>query len=897
MKERQRTDIPRELVLRAQAGDREAFTALYERSGRAVYRTIYSMVQNEDTVWDIHQNTYIQAYRSLAQLEKPEAFLPWLRRIAVREAVRELTKDRPLTFTELAGPEEEPQLADTRADGQPEIELDQKEAGRLVREILEKLPEKQKLIVGMYYYEGFSIREIAEALHVTEGTVKTQLHLGRKKVEAEVRRLEQQGVKLYGLTPMAFLVNLLGRQEPGRLAEKQAARAVLSKTASEAPVAVTAKAAGTGFLHTVLGKVTIGALAALAAVGGALGILALRRGATTVGDPLPTEPALVVSEPDPFSSEPEPDNSEQGITEPEPDNSESGAPAPTEPLAAALPSDPRLLLGEVSSEEVQYDAETQGCLPRILADTPGAREINEEIVRVWDEKLRDEFEYVSYSASVWGDVLAVILEASRYPQSEYGVYLYDCAAGERLTTQDLLDRRGVTRETYLEDLRRYDLESLEYWDGSEEEKAEVLNKLQSDEYLMALPAYPDSLGGLWVLNWVNPFLSIFELRLAPAPDFTAPEEPAENEAFSAVAGTEREGVLGVILNGTALDRIDPTVTWSEGENRLIICPRYVGSQVSVWKISWRMHGNGKACYLEGPDFSPVYSGLCGQGDSFAASLDRPEEARWYVSIRTPSGARAGLVLEAGADGPLACEYFEDSSTLALYSYFAESLADRPEQAAEYLSNMQSIYPAEKLLPFFRAAAEKNLEPWEAMRRYCHLFADTQEGDAAAWTVSEGHMEGDTYVLEAARIHENYTPENNDYYLTGDVDSLTLADRVRLQAEYYEADPNRRYALGHFGDSEGEEAFEPLYFALEGITVYNPTLLVRSVELTVNGTRIGTFELNEDDFCTLIDLHLQNLPGDAPVRVEARIVDYLAQEEEMPLELWSGEIGGNLSGAR
>lgn len=305
MNEKQSTVIPQELVLRAQAGDPEAFTALYERSSKAIYRTVYSMVQNEDTVWDIHQNTYIQAYRGLRGLEKPEAFLPWLRRIAVREAVRELTKDRPLTFTELAGPEEEePQFADTRAGYQPEIELDQKEAGRLVREILEKLPEKQKLILGMYYYEGCSIREIADALHVTQGTVKTQLHLGRKKVETEVRRLEKEGVKLYGLAPMAFLMNLLGSREPPRLAEKRAARAVLEKTVSGETVTVTAKAAGTGFFHTVLGKATIGALAVLAAGGGVFGAIALRRGLTTVGDLQPTTPALVVSEPEPAVSEP-----------------------------------------------------------------------------------------------------------------------------------------------------------------------------------------------------------------------------------------------------------------------------------------------------------------------------------------------------------------------------------------------------------------------------------------------------------------------------------------------------------------------------------------------------------------------------------------------------------------
>ena len=158
------------------------------------------------------------------------------------------------------------------------------------------------------------------------------------------------------------------------------------------------------------------------------------------------------------------------------------------------------------------------------------------------------------------------------------------------------------------------------------------------------------------------------------------------------------------------------------------------------------------------------------------------------------------------------------------------------------------------------------------------------------------MEGDTYVLEAARIHENYTPENNGYR-TGDPGSLTLADRVRLQAEYYEADPNRRYALGHFGDSEGEEPFEPLYFDLGGIAVYNPTLSVREVEISVNGARIGTFPLEAEDFCTLIDLDQTGLPGDSPVRVEVRVVSSSGSAADAVLEVWAGEVGGNISGAR
>ena len=291
MHELKHIEIAPELVRRAQAGDEAAFNQLYEQTGTAIYRTIFSMVQDEDTAWDVHQNSYILAWRGLNKLENPSAFLPWLRRIAVNEAVKELTKEDSLTFSELTSDEdEEPQFAETRSGYQPEIELDKKEAARLVREILEKMPKKQKLIVGMYYYEGYSIKEIAAALNVTQGTVKTQLHLGRKRVEAEVRRLEGEGVKLYGMAPMAFLLFLLRNQDPGKLIGKRAAQAILTKAAATEPVVLTAKAVGSGFFHTALGKLTAVALSAAVVAGGVLGYQALKnRHQRTMGDYRPTE--------------------------------------------------------------------------------------------------------------------------------------------------------------------------------------------------------------------------------------------------------------------------------------------------------------------------------------------------------------------------------------------------------------------------------------------------------------------------------------------------------------------------------------------------------------------------------------------------------------------------------
>ncbi len=272
-RETKKAQISPELVAKAKAGDQAAFAELYRQTSTELYRSIHSMVHDEDLAWDIQQDTYLRVYENLGKLEHNEAFLPWLRRISVTVTATEMRKRLPVTFTDLTGEDEDqPDLPDFSIDSQPELALDRKETSRLVREILAKLPENQHLILGMRYYEDLSIQEIAEMLDTTPGTVRVHLFRGRKKVEAAVRELEKQGVKLYGLSPMAFLVALMGRMEPAEAAARATAKAVATKAAANA-VAVTAKpVTALTFSQMVkgsIGKILIGALS-VAAIGGGI---------------------------------------------------------------------------------------------------------------------------------------------------------------------------------------------------------------------------------------------------------------------------------------------------------------------------------------------------------------------------------------------------------------------------------------------------------------------------------------------------------------------------------------------------------------------------------------------------------------------------------------------------
>lgn len=907
-RETQKEQIPPELVAKAKAGDQAAFSELYQQTSTVLYRSIRSMVHDEDLAWDILQDSYFRAYKSLDQLENNAAFLSWLRRISVNVTATQMSKRLPTPFSSLSGEDsEQPELPDLSVDTQPELALDKKETSRLVQEILAELSEEQHLIIGMRYYEELSVKEISELLRIAPGTVRAQLFRGRKRVETAVRALEKKGVKLYGLSPLPFFLTLLRQTEPAKDAVRAARKAVLAKTAAAGgqTVTLTAKAVGGSFLHTALGKGAAVLLAAALAVGGWFGYRALRDSVQPrIGDYRPTD-SLADTEALPVSS-----------TEPV---SVISDPSFVGTGSAEIPSDLDLLLGETIVGKSSYIAENgeervyYDSIPCILADTPGAQEINEEIERALGKSshielpaaeagLSAEIQCISYSARFWGDVISLCICSSGYPNYEYLCFFYDASAGRRLTVTELLERRGISREAYLSACREKLEASVQDWNEPEELIEEFRNRLQSDAYLLDLPVYINEFGEVLLCE---PHSFFFETLDFGAAESTAPIEMAENEAFASLSGTHADGVLGVIVNDACLDSAPaPTVVWNEGaSDRLLICPRYAGSVVSVWKIA-QMEGRDRQAYrLDGPDYAPVYSAVCAQGDCFAACLDRPAgEARWFVSIKTPSGAKAGLCLEnSESGGPLAYEYLSEDSMQSLYRFFAYDSDQSPSSYVEYLKDFQAVFPAEKLLAFLRAAQRKNVPAWEAMQKYCAALSQASEGDSAAWTIWESSREGALCTVRAARIHEHYCPGNfsasvEDYLADREkYRNLSVEERVRLQAEYYAMDDNRNFFIRP--SEENADSWEPLYFTLSGITVCNPTLLAQEVEVRVDGTLLGSFPLTEDDFCTLIDLDPGNLPGDVPVQIELRVVKSRGPEGAAVTELWCGCIGGNLSGAR
>lgn len=359
------------LVKGARAGDKAAFTALYEATHKEIFRTIRAMVRTEDQALDIQQDAYVQAFTHLEQLTAPERFRPWMRSIAVNQTRLALRKQTPVLFSELSAEDEEEtsqlaEIADLRPEASPELHMERKECAAYVQEILDELTPGQRMLVGMYYYDQRPMREIARELSLNLGTVKSQLSRTRKKIEAAVLRLEKKGVKLYGLSPLPFLFAMIQRLSPAESTEKAVLEGALSQSGAAAETV--ALQLGRPFFETVAGKVVLGVLAAGVLCGGIFGYRLLRSshdygdvrppaGVETAED-LSTEPTestepLWAVTPEDLPTEPETTaHTEPETTAPTEPDPEATEPQPTEP--GAQPAEP----GPEPTEPTQSSPET-----------------------------------------------------------------------------------------------------------------------------------------------------------------------------------------------------------------------------------------------------------------------------------------------------------------------------------------------------------------------------------------------------------------------------------------------------------------------------------------------------------------------------------------------------------
>ena len=163
----------RELVTRAQSGDRNAFSELVRTHAQGVLNVVYRMCGDMQVAEDAAQDTFIQAWLRL-QSYRPQASLRnWLYRIAVNTAIDMLRKEKRI----LPGAVEDLSLKDSEPG--PETLVANSEQTEMVQEAVLALPDASRAVLVLREFESLSYQEIAEALDIPVGTVMSRLNYAR----------------------------------------------------------------------------------------------------------------------------------------------------------------------------------------------------------------------------------------------------------------------------------------------------------------------------------------------------------------------------------------------------------------------------------------------------------------------------------------------------------------------------------------------------------------------------------------------------------------------------------------------------------------------------------------------------------------------------------------------
>lgn len=196
------------VIRRAQAGDNEALSQIYQSYYKRVYYLTLKLTKNPEDAEDVAQETFIAAFNSLAKLQNPEAFESWLFQIAANRSRNQLRKNAHTV--DLSEDEDGRTMLDDMPDPNealiPESVAQNAEQKRLVMQLIDDLPQQQRECVLLFYYSELTVRQIAHSLGCSEGTIKSRLNYARQKIKEGVEHLEKRdGIRLHSLAPIGLL--------------------------------------------------------------------------------------------------------------------------------------------------------------------------------------------------------------------------------------------------------------------------------------------------------------------------------------------------------------------------------------------------------------------------------------------------------------------------------------------------------------------------------------------------------------------------------------------------------------------------------------------------------------------------------------------------------------------
>ena len=188
------------LVKRSIAGDADAFLELMEKNSLAMYKVARGILDNDEDAADAIQDTILTCFEKIHTLKNPEYFKTWMIRILINECNKIHRHYKNFGRTE--------ELPEVPGQDMSIAEFE-------FKEMLGMLDESYRIILILYYVEGFRIADIASILNMNENTVKTRLARARVQLKQEYAPVEENDRKKVQYIPESKMTNQPGKEDTG----------------------------------------------------------------------------------------------------------------------------------------------------------------------------------------------------------------------------------------------------------------------------------------------------------------------------------------------------------------------------------------------------------------------------------------------------------------------------------------------------------------------------------------------------------------------------------------------------------------------------------------------------------------------------------------------------------
>ncbi|MBR5426125.1 MAG: sigma-70 family RNA polymerase sigma factor [Clostridiales bacterium] len=265
---------------------------LYNEAYKAVYWTAFSILKNNEDAEDVVQETFVTAFEQYDSLKDKSKAVSWVKKIAANKSLNIVTRKRTVNV----GDEVLDETEDIGEDFLPDSLVESAETRKVIMDIIHNtLSEDTAMTIILFYFDEMSIKEIAELLHIPQGTVLSRLNYAKKKIKKEVEKYEKDNKDKLFAMGIPFLTKLFEKEaEQVPFRPMPASLLSLTTASSKATAAAAATAAATASAAIVVRNIIIGIVTA-GAVGGA-GYFGYRALVSRKEKAPETSPAVVASD-------------------------------------------------------------------------------------------------------------------------------------------------------------------------------------------------------------------------------------------------------------------------------------------------------------------------------------------------------------------------------------------------------------------------------------------------------------------------------------------------------------------------------------------------------------------------------------------------------------------------